>query len=203
MTSTATDLTVGSETLLTQAHNLLVETLSPRLKHFHELLPTEEPASRQAAAGGLPVLEWLEQLPEPTAITHRLVAVFTDAAPHLQWGQTYTAEDVSDDFLARYGWSEIVGTRGPIAAEDVALGFLLLGPEVEYPRHAHEAEEVYIPLAGIALWQRGQDDFKSQPPGAVIHHSPGMPHAIRTSAEPLLALYVWCGADLTEKSSLL
>ena len=82
--STATDLTVGSETLLAQAHSLLVETLSPRLKHFHELIPTEKSASRQAAAGGLPVLEWLVQLPEPTAITHRLVAAFTDAVPHLR-----------------------------------------------------------------------------------------------------------------------
>ena len=80
------------------------------------------------------------------------------------------------------------------------MGFLLLGPEVEYPLHTHEAEEIYIPLAGTALWQRGQDDYKSQPPGTVIHHSPCMPHAIRTT-EPLLALYVWCGADLTEKFS--
>jgi len=59
---------------------------------------------------------------------------------------------------------------------------------------------VYVTLAGSAWWRRDEGAFATQPPGAVIHHPSGMPHAMRTTVAPMLALYVWCGADLTEKS---
>ena len=207
--STATGLTAGSETLLTQARGLLAEALPPHLSRFQERLPSDESVRRPTAMHRLPVLEWLSRLPQPVPETmQNLVSVFIEMAPRLQWGQTYSAADVSTkfstdfstDFLARYGWHEVVGTRGPVPSDDVALGFLLLGPQVDYPRHVHNADEVYVALAGTACWQRDRGAFAARPPGAVIHHPPHVPHAMRTTTEPMLALYVWCGADLAEKS---
>jgi hypothetical protein len=107
---------------------------------------------------------------------------------------------VSADFLQRYGWSELIGLRGPVASERLAAGFLLLGPLTEYARHRHAAEEIYLPLAGTALWQRGDAAWRRRAPGRPIHHPSWMPHAMRTEAQPLLALYLWRRGDLAQRS---
>ena len=44
----------------------------------------------------------------------------------LQWRQTYGAGRLWRDFLAGYGWSEFIGTRGPVASDRIAVGVLLL-----------------------------------------------------------------------------
>ena len=58
-------------------------------------------------------------------------------------------------------------------------------------------------LGGAAEWQRGDGSWAFRPPGSLIHHPPGLPHATRTADEPLLTLYLWHGhldtpAALTE-----
>lgn len=131
-----------------------------------------------------------------------LVAGLRDGAVALRWGQTYGAGDFGADFLRGYGWTELIGLRGPIASEAVAVGLLLLGPGVDYPPHAHEAEEVYLPLSGTALWMRGDAPHAPVAPGVAIRHPSWMPHAMRTGAEPLVAAYVWRGGDLAAKSRI-
>ena len=84
----------------------------------------------------------------------------------------------------------------------MTCGFLLLGPRTHYPRHAHRAEEIYVPLAGSAGWLQGDGQWRSHPPGAVIHHAPEEAHAMQTDAEPLAALYLWYGQGLGEKARL-
>ena len=160
-------------------------------------------ATRPSQHGRLPVCRWLASL-EPLAApaTRALVREFVGAADILEWRQTYSAVDFGRDFLERYGWTELVGLRGPIGSEKVACGFLMLGPETEYPAHAHEAEEIYLPLAGEALWMRGDQGFVARAPGAMIEHSSWTPHATRTREDPLLALYVWRGGDLAAKSMI-
>ncbi len=149
----------------------------------------------------LPVCRWLEGL--GGGLTGGLTGEVAAAVDALEWRQTYGAGDFGAGFLERYGWTEVVGLRGPIASERVAAGFLLLGPEVTYPPHAHAAEELYLPLSGVAWWQRGDAPFAQVPPGEAIHHAPWVPHAMRTGAEPLLALYLWRGGDLAAKSVIL
>lgn len=131
-----------------------------------------------------------------------LVGGLRDGAAELRWGQTYGAGDFGAEFLRGYGWTELIGLRGPIASDEVAVGFLLLGPGVEYPAHAHEAEEVYLPLSGSALWMRGEAGFGHVAPGTAIRHPSWMPHAMRTGEEALVAAYVWRGGDLAAKSRI-
>ena len=38
--------------------------------------------------------------------------------------------------------------------------------------------------------------------GVPIYHEPWMPHAIQTNAVPLLAIYIWQGDNLTQKSMI-
>lgn len=154
--------------------------------------------SRQAEPGQLPVCRWLEGMAQTG-----VMGAVKRTAPGLAWRQTYGTADFGADFLARYGWSEFIGLRGPVASERIACGVLLLGPHVTYPAHAHQAEEVYLPIHGVAEWQRGTADFAPVPVGQAIHHPAWMPHAMRTGAEPLAALYLWRGGDLAAKSVIL
>jgi hypothetical protein len=87
----------------------------------------------------------------------------------------------------------LAGPGGLVASEELALGVLMLGPGIHYPTHRHPAVEIYVPLAGEAEWQKGEEPWRREPPGAVIRHESMMPHATRTLAEPLLAAYLWRG----------
>ncbi|WP_159082440.1 dimethylsulfonioproprionate lyase family protein [Paragemmobacter aquarius] len=154
-------------------------------------------ARRAQVPGVLPVCRWLE------GMAGGLGGEVARGAVALEWRQTYGAGDFGAAFLERYGWTEIVGLRGPVPSERVAAGFLLLGPDVTYPAHAHEAAEIYLPLSGVAWWQKGDAAFAPVPVGQAIHHAPWVPHAMRTGAEPMLALYLWRGGDLAAKSVIL
>jgi len=85
---------------------------------------------------------------------------------------------------------------------DGPCGVLLLGPHVTYPPHRHEADEIYVPLAGTAAWKHGNEGWRERLPGSVIHHAPYVPHAMQTGQEPLLALYLWRSEDLAQQSRL-
>lgn len=120
----------------------------------------------------------------------------------LRWGQTYTAADFGQHFIDNYGWVELFGTRGHFENDTVAAGFLILGPDVDYPDHHHVAEEVYIPLTGGTRWRMGDAPYAVREAGEVIHHASNVNHAMRTGNEPLLALYLWRGGPLAAKSTV-
>jgi hypothetical protein len=158
---------------------------------------------RVIAAAALPVLRWLPDIAgDAAAFGIDLVAAVCREALTLAWRQTYTANDLDESFLDNYGWSEVLGNSGPLASERIACGFLILGPSTHYPRHRHEAEEVYLPLSGTAAWQQGDREWRERPPGTLIHHARDEPHAMRTGLSPLLALYLWRSANLAQKARL-
>jgi len=125
---------------------------------------------------------------------------FDDNRNALRWGQTYTAADFGQDFIDGYGWVELVGTRGHFASTELAAGFILLGPGIDYPDHHHVAEEVYVPLTGGTLWRKGEGAYTERGALEAIHHPSNVNHAMRTRTEPLFALYLWRGGPLAQKS---
>ncbi|HTV72054.1 MAG TPA: dimethylsulfonioproprionate lyase family protein [Rhizobiaceae bacterium] len=139
----------------------------------------------------------VEIAPEPARPLAMWLAANRDS---LRWGQTYTGADFGRDFIDNYGWVELIGTRGHFASDELAAGFLILGPGILYPDHHHVAEEVYIPLTGGTDWRKGEGAFTRREACEVIHHPSNINHAMRTSAEPLLALYLWRGGPLAQKS---
>jgi Dimethlysulfonioproprionate lyase len=158
---------------------------------------------RSVVASDLPVLRWFPEFAgDAGAFGMDLVAAVHRAAPSLAWRQTYTANDVGGAFLDNYAWSEIFGGHGPLVSTRIACGFLILGPSTHYPRHRHEAEEMYLPLSGTAAWQQGDAAWRDRPPGTLIHHASDEPHAMRTGGNPLLALYLWRSANLEQKALL-
>jgi hypothetical protein len=194
----------GADGLVDAARALLDGCDRRELTPFLADWPAPHAARRMVDSRPLPVLRWLDRLTACAADeTRSLVEGVVASAAALCWGQTYAAADFGERFLERYGWSELIGLRGPIAGDRLACGVLLLGPDLEYPAHSHAAEEIYIPLAGNALWLRGEDGWRPRRPGELIHHPSGIAHAMRTGEQPLLALYLWRGGDLAQKSTIL
>ena len=171
------------------------------LAKFIEKWPSQPGATRQVEASPLPVISRLAEIScrEGDRFSE-VLTLLKESAGHLHWGQTYTAHDFGEAFLDNYGWTEIIGQRGPIKSTEIACGFLLLGPHIEYPLHRHEAEEIYVPLSSGALWKLGDADWMENPRGEPIYHRHWVAHGMRTGASPLLALYIWHGGDLAQKS---
>ncbi|TGQ78900.1 transcriptional regulator [Mesorhizobium sp. M8A.F.Ca.ET.207.01.1.1] len=131
-----------------------------------------------------------------------LVRLLAERRNELHWGQTYTEADFGKAFIDNYGWLEMFGTRGHFANDEVAAGLLILGPGIVYPDHHHVAEEIYIPLTGGTEWRMGEGGFRKREAGEVVHHVSNVNHAMRTGKEPLLALYIWRGGPLAQKSTI-
>jgi hypothetical protein len=146
----------------------------------------------QAQQGRLPVCRFWAAATSGAA---PLLGPLARLAPQLGWVQNpnYVARPPSPDFLDNYGYAVLVGPGGLVASEVLALGLLLLGPRTHYPTHRHPAVEIYVVAGGEAEWRKGEDAWRRQPPGTVIRHETMVPHATRTLAEPLLAVYLWQG----------
>jgi len=175
---------------------------SPLVATFLEDWPPA-PRERPVQPAALPVLRFLPTIAAAAPqVAPSLVGAVLSSAATLAWHQTYTAREMGADFLDNYAWTEVLGLRGPMHSERLACGFLLLGPRTHYPSHRHAAEELYVPLSGRAEWQQADAVWRRHEPGTVIQHRSEELHAMRTLDEPLLAIYLWRGADLAQKARL-
>jgi hypothetical protein len=162
-----------------------------------------EMTERELAPRVLPIVDYLEEAgPNAGSAEKELLAAVSAAGASLHWGQTYGAGDFGNDFLERYGWVELFGTRGHFESDEMAGGFLMLGPHILYPDHHHVAEEIYIPLTEGSLWSKDGGAFQPRAAGELIHHPPDIRHAMQTQTEPLVALYLWRGGPLAQKSKI-
>jgi mannose-6-phosphate isomerase-like protein (cupin superfamily) len=160
-------------------------------------------ANAATAAHPLAVLEWLPLIAAaPHDFAGPLIDALCRAAASIEWRQTYSRDEIGADFLRTYGYTEIMGPTAELRSDRLRSGFLLLAPETHYPRHHHPAQELYVVLSGTAAWAQGAEPWADRPPGTVIHHASNEPHAMRTAAEPLLALYLWHGAGLEQAARL-
>ena len=136
------------------------------------------------------------------AQTSALVATFERYKNYLRWEQSYTKEEelVSDAMLAGYGFAEILGQRGPFVSDRIRAGIGIWGPDIVYPRHQHEAEEVYVVLAGSAAFKLGSGGETRHGVGDVIFVESNTPHGFRTTDQNLVVYYLWQAGDLRQQS---
>ncbi|MGO1118373.1 dimethylsulfonioproprionate lyase family protein [Rhodovibrionaceae bacterium A322] len=97
--------------------------------------------------------------------------------------------DNDDRFYDGHANAIIVGDGGLEERQDVTIGVSLVAPGIDYPRHRHPPEEIYIVLSPGEWWQEGRH-FSAKNSGDLIHHEPGVWHAMKSTHLPLLAL--WC-----------
>jgi hypothetical protein len=154
---------------LAEALRALLETAGPEAQAFIRDWPRELIA-RPIGARSLPVVSALEGLSRYAAPrTRPLVEAVAALSGELDWRQTYSSADFGERFLENYGFSEWIGQRGAFASDAIACGVLILGPETEYPAHSHEAEELYLPLAGHASWRSAKQTPIAWPTGRSRH----------------------------------
>ncbi len=139
----------------------------------------------------LPALAYLDEALAADQ-AHSLARAIAEHPGDLPW-QEVDPTLIPPGYVGRHAFCEIVGPEGIALAERVRLGLYLQAPETFYPAHSHDAEEVYRVVSGTALWQAGSGDFRPVAPGGLVHHRPGEAHAMRTTAQPLLALWGWLG----------
>lgn len=139
------------------------------------------------------------------AETRDLTELFERAKDRLHWEQSYTKADavVGDDMLAGYGFVEVIGKRGPFVSDRVRSGIGVWGPGITYPAHRHQAEEVYVPLAGSARFDVDGRAPQIGRAGDAIDVPPMRVHGFTTTDEPLVVFYIWQAGDLREKSTFL
>ena len=108
----------------------------------------------------------------------------------LKWHQA--SRGVPEFFEGGYSFSVIIGDSGLVPSTNIRMGLYLQNQNVDYPSHAHEAEEYYLILSGHGSWQIGNSWYDAIP-GRIFHHQPGESHRMITESEPLLAIWIWTG----------
>lgn len=133
-----------------------------------------------------------------------LMTLYVKERASRRWEQSYSAADaaVGADMLAGYGYTEIVGKRGPFLSERIRAGVGVFAAGVDYPAHRHRAEEIYVVLAGSGTFHLDGHPPERQVAGGVVHVPSHLVHGITVDTEPLAVLCLWRGGDLREKFHL-
>ena len=163
-------------------------------------LPTRAMVARRGPATAL--VEALDA--ETSATTRPVVDAVRQASPHVVWRQSYTDKDPGFDaaYLRNYGWFNLIAPSGPFISNALRLSVGFWGRGLRYPRHWHSPEEIYLVLAGRAVFvSEGRADVDGGP-GTTIAHDSNQPHAARMPDAPLLAAAFWRGDQLEAKSGL-
>ena len=156
----------------------------------------------EVAPQWLPAAERLPSLCEHAdAACALLLGLYERSARELHWEQSYRKQDdlVGDDMLAGYGFSEVVGKRGPFVSTRVRSGIGIWGPDIVYPIHRHEAEEIYLVMSGGAEFDVG-GEVSQRRAGDVVHVESMTPHGFRTTDDSLAVFYLWRNGDLRQTS---
>ncbi len=197
-----TSIETADRRLLDAIRSFVAAHPDPKVQHFREGIAAwgdrwvETPPRHLQAADTL--THWLA-LTAPG--THDLTAAFAAERATRKWEQSYTSADnvVGDDMLAGYGFAEVIGKHGPFVSERVRAGIGVWPPHINYPPHRHAAEEVYVVLAGSAVFDLGEPVLRRA--GKAVYVPSMQTHGFRTTDQPLAVLYIWQAGDLREKSS--
>jgi mannose-6-phosphate isomerase-like protein (cupin superfamily) len=137
------------------------------------------------------------------ATAQQLVETFARHNQRLRWEQSYRKQDglVPEAMLAAYGFAEIIGLRGPFVSDRIRAGIAIWGARVDYPQHQHQAEEIYIVLAGSAEFSFGGNAAQTRRAGDVVFVESNRRHGFRSADESLVVFYLWQAGDLRQTSS--
>jgi hypothetical protein len=120
-----------------------------------------------------------------------LIEQFKAIEPFLEWRRrpTYDASTASSNFVLGHANAMVIGPSGLEDRRDVWLGVSLLAPEVRYPDHNHDPEEVYLVLSPGEFRQE-EGHWFAPGIGGSVYNRPRIKHAMRSLAGPLFAFWV-------------
>ncbi|WP_164661914.1 dimethylsulfonioproprionate lyase family protein [Tropicibacter sp. Alg240-R139] len=174
-----------------QLHNL-----HPDLNGFAPWPDDLTPSGLQPRA--VPATDLVANLALPgTPQTDALVQA-VKAATHLaSWKRTYTEEEVGTDFRNRYGYFELFGPTGHFHSTQLRGYIGYWGERLSYDWHSHEAEELYLSIAGEATFYADEDEASFQA-GQTRAHTSWQSHAMVTNGHPILTFVLWRGAGMAD-----
>lgn len=118
----------------------------------------------------------------------RVAHTFKALLPSLHWKLKSIADPA---FAVGHANTNLLGPY-PEALErrnDVWVGLSLMAPEITYPDHNHPPEELYLALSR-GYWRQQTGPWHEPGLGGVVCNPRGITHAMRSGAEPFLA--IWC-----------
>lgn len=150
-----------------------------------DLPPREVPATRLVSA-------FPQESPSPTGELAEAIA----ATAHLaSWKRTYTEEEVGADFRNRYAYYELFGPTGHFRSERLRGYVAYWDTGLSYDWHSHQAEELYLVLAGGAkFWTDADEAYATA--GQTRFHASWQPHAMVTAEQPILTFVLWRGEGM-------
>ena len=141
----------------------------------------------------LPICNFLEIAAEEGQNGPKPISKLTNALikiePKLKWYRRPEAKNFSESFFNGHANAVIVGDGGSEVRNDVRIGVSLVAPNIDYPRHRHPPEELYIVLTP-GKWMQNDNKLTLKNPGDLIHNSANCWHAMRSIETHLLA--IWC-----------
>jgi hypothetical protein len=120
-----------------------------------------------------------------------LADAFAVIEPQLRWKVRDGAEMQGEPFLNGHANAAITGPEGLEIRRDVWIGVSLMAPNMRYPDHRHPPEEIYVVLSG-GQWRQASGPWHEPGIGGLVYNPPNIVHAMRSTEQPLLALwFLW------------
>ena len=116
---------------------------------------------------------------------------FILASPYAHWRQTYKGTTVGKKFLAEFGCYGLIGPESPFQSEKIRAWVVYMPKNFYYPWHHHPAEEMYLCLAGEAVFRRENYTDIRLGSGGIIEHSANQSHSMETLKHPIMAYVIW------------
>ena len=132
-----------------------------------------------------------------TDLTRSLIEAVKGAADLASWKRTYTEEEVGADFRNRYGYFELFGPTGHFHSSQLRGYIAYWGEGLSYDWHSHEAEELYLTLAGEAVFKT-EGNTKTVAAGDTRGHTSWQSHAMDTNDRPILTFVLWRGEGMAD-----
>jgi len=147
-----------------------------------------EVPAEPAVPGPREDLPVFRHIPAACAVTRPdLAAAFLALEPHIPW-RTRTPANPGPGFAEGHASGRVLDPAGLQQRGGLVAGFSLVAPGVTYPEHDHPPEEIYLVMSGGEWWQAG-GDWHAPGAGGLVHNPPGIRHAMRAGAVPLLAVW--------------
>ncbi|MEM9148147.1 MAG: dimethylsulfonioproprionate lyase family protein [Pseudomonadota bacterium] len=190
---------------LRDALRTYARTEAPDIQAFCGAALAEDHLEQPLPPHSWPVIDRLALMAEQACpATEPVVRAVIAAAPHLHWRHSYTQDDPGIDasYLASSGWFNLIAPSGPFVSRSLRLSVGYWGEGLHYPHHHHGPEEIYLTLAGSAVYlSEGRAPLRGGPGATVAHHARQW-HAATMDQAPLLAAAFWRGDGLEVKSVL-
>ena len=116
---------------------------------------------------------------------------FITASPYAHWRQTYKGTIIGKRFLNEFGCYGLIGPESPFQSEKIRAWVVYMPRNFYYPWHQHPAEEMYLCLAGEAVFRRENCHDIRHASGGIMEHSANQPHSMETLQYPIMAYVVW------------